>query len=60
MACAALAGRSGVTYDGSRIGAGARIEGPALIEETTTTLLVQERQGATTDVYGNYHVEAAS
>jgi N-methylhydantoinase A len=45
-------------YDGSRIGAGARIGGPALIEETTTTLLVLERQTATTDVYGNYHVEA--
>ena len=47
-------------YDGLRIGADARIEGPALIEETTTTLLVLERQTATTDVYGNYHVEAVS
>ena len=27
-------------YDGSRIGANARIEGPALIEETTTTLML--------------------
>jgi N-methylhydantoinase A len=47
-------------YDGSRIGAGARIEGPALIEETTTTLLVLERQTATTDEYGNYHAEVRS
>ncbi len=47
-------------YDGVRIGADARIEGPALIEESTTTLLVLERQTATTDAFGNYHVEATA
>ena len=31
--------------------------GPAIIEETTTTLLLLERQIATTDAYGNYLVE---
>jgi len=44
-------------YDGSRLGANAVIAGPALIEEPTTTLLLLERQVATTDRYGNYLIE---
>jgi N-methylhydantoinase A len=54
-----LGGRESLlpVYDGARMGAGARVLGPALIEETTTTLLVLERQTATTDAFGNYHFE---
>lgn len=45
-------------YDGSALGASAVIAGPAIIEETTTTILLLERQLATTDQYGNYLVQS--
>jgi N-methylhydantoinase A len=44
-------------FDGSILGANAVLEGPAIVEETTTTLLLLEGQVATTDPYGNYLVE---
>jgi len=44
-------------YDGSKLGAGAIIEGPAIVEETTTTLLLLAGQVSTTDEYGNYLIE---
>ena len=44
-------------YDGSRIGANARIEGPALIEEATTTLMLLPDMRVETDVHGNYLVD---
>ncbi len=43
-------------YDGASLGANASISGPAIIEETTTTLLLMDRQIATTDAGGNYRV----
>lgn len=43
-------------YDGTVIGAGARIEGPAIIEEETTTILVRPDMVAETDEQGNYLV----
>jgi len=44
-------------YDGALLGADAVLKGPAIVEETTTTLLLLEGQVATTDCYGNYLVE---
>ncbi len=44
-------------YDGGKLGAGAVIAGPAIIEEATTTLLLLAGQVATTDSQGNYLVE---
>ena len=44
-------------YDGNHIGAGTRIEGPAIVEEETTTILLLPNQVATTDAHGNYLVE---
>lgn len=44
-------------YDGGPLGAGASVAGPALIEETTTTILLLDGQVATTDRHGNYLVE---
>ena len=44
-------------YDGGGMGAGARIEGPAIVEEETTTILLLPDQVATTDAHGNYLVE---
>jgi N-methylhydantoinase A/oxoprolinase/acetone carboxylase beta subunit len=36
---------------------GAVIEGPAIVEETTTTMLLLAGQVATTDPNGNYLIE---
>jgi len=47
-------------YDGSLLGAEAVIRGPAIVEETTTTLLLLDAQVATTDAYGNYLVETVN
>jgi N-methylhydantoinase A len=47
-------------YDGSRLGAGACVHGPAVIEEDTTTFLLLAGQTAMTDQYGNYLVESDS
>jgi N-methylhydantoinase A len=44
-------------FDGARLGSGATITGPAIVEETTTTMLLLEGQVAATDRYGNYLVE---
>lgn len=43
-------------YDGRAIGAGATISGPCIIEEPTTTILLQTEQIAETDEFGNYLV----
>jgi N-methylhydantoinase A len=44
-------------YDGRLLGAGATVEGPAIIEEPTTTFLLLAGQSAATDSHGNYIVE---
>jgi N-methylhydantoinase A len=44
-------------YQGDRLGSGARIAGPALIEEPTTTILLLKNQTAITDAHRNYLVE---
>jgi N-methylhydantoinase A len=46
-------------YEGAAFGAGAVVEGPAVIELPTTTILLQPRQVATTDDHGNFLVEMA-
>jgi N-methylhydantoinase A len=43
-------------YDGSAIGSGARIDGPAVVEEETTTILLLPGMCAETDAQGNYLV----
>jgi N-methylhydantoinase A len=44
-------------YDGTQFGAGAFVQGPAIIEEQTTTLLIPPGETATTDHAGNYLIE---
>ena len=44
-------------YDGTVLGTGAVIDGPALIEQPTTTLLLLAKQQARTDDHGNFLVE---
>jgi N-methylhydantoinase A len=44
-------------FDGRSIVAGVVIEGPAIIEEPTTTFLMLPGQRAETDAYGNYIAE---
>jgi len=41
-------------YDGSKLGAGAMIKGPAIIEEVTTTIVIEPRWSARLDVGGSY------
>jgi N-methylhydantoinase A len=41
-------------YDGSRLGAGATIKGPAIIEEVTTTIVIEPKWSARLDVSGSY------
>jgi N-methylhydantoinase A len=41
-------------YDGSKLGAGATIKGPAIIEEVTTTIVIEPRWSAQLDVSGSY------
>ena len=43
-------------YDGSRMRAGQRITGPAIIEEPFTTIVLHPRQVASLDRYGNYRI----
>jgi N-methylhydantoinase A len=43
-------------FDGARIGAGASVPGPAIIEEAFTTIVVHPGHHAVVDEYGNYHV----
>lgn len=44
-------------YDGQTLGAGARIEGAAIIEEETTTILLLPRMNANIDSRGSYQIE---
>ena len=46
-------------YDGRAVGARATIPGPCIIEEPTTTILLQPGQVASTDESGNYLVSVA-
>lgn len=41
-------------YDGARLGAGATVEGPAIIEEVTTTIVVEPGWSARLDSSGSY------
>jgi N-methylhydantoinase A len=41
-------------YDGSKLGAGAAIKGPAIIEEVTTTIVIEPEWSARLDVSGSY------
>ena len=41
-------------YDGEKIGAGTKIVGPAIIEEITTTIVIEPGWGAVLDVTGSY------
>jgi N-methylhydantoinase A len=41
-------------YDGSKLGAGATIKGPAIVEEVTTTIVVEPRWSARLDLSGSY------
>lgn len=43
-------------YDGDKIGPGFEINGPAIIEESTTTIVIPPYFHSTTDTYGNYHI----
>ncbi|MDP6723266.1 MAG: hypothetical protein QGF59_31680, partial [Pirellulaceae bacterium] len=45
-------------YDGNTVGANASIEGPAIVEEDTTTLFLLPNMVARTDTQGNYLVES--
>jgi len=44
-------------YDGSALGAGHRIEGPAIVEERFTTIVVYPGHVAELDRHGNYQIE---
>jgi len=48
------------SYEGPRLTAGNRVEGPATIEEVSTTILVPPRFVCTVDPYGNYVLERRS
>jgi len=41
-------------YDGSKLGAGATIKGPAIIEEVTTTIVIEPKWSARLHVSGSY------
>ena len=41
-------------YDGTPLGAGATIKGPAVIEEVTTTIVIEPGWTATLDASGSY------
>ena len=43
-------------YDGGRLGAGATVAGPAIIEEVTTTIVIEPGWTARLDVSGSYVV----
>jgi N-methylhydantoinase A len=45
------------TYDRSKLAAGNRINGPALIEEHASTTVVQPADKAEVDAFGNLHIE---
>jgi N-methylhydantoinase A len=41
-------------YDGSKLGAGAAVAGPAIIEEVTTTIVIEPGWTARLDASGSY------
>ena len=43
-------------YDGNAPAAGAEVQGPALIDSDTTTILLLAGQRARTDAHGNFHI----
>jgi N-methylhydantoinase A len=43
-------------YDGATLGAGAEIDGPAVIEHPGTTIVLHSRQRARIDDFGNTHI----
>ena len=43
-------------FDGAKLGPGSVIDGPAIIEETFTTVLIHPPQRSTVDEYGNHIV----
>ena len=45
-------------YDGSRIQAGNRIPGPAIVEEPSTTVVIYPGQEAVLDHYQTYVIES--
>ncbi|GAA0481542.1 hydantoinase/oxoprolinase family protein [Parasphingorhabdus litoris] len=45
-----------VIYNREKLGAGANIKGPAVIEESGTTTVIFPDQSATVDQYGNLHI----
>jgi N-methylhydantoinase A len=47
-------GKRTPVYDGSKLGAGAKIVGPAIIEEITTTIVIEPDWTARLDVSGSY------
>ena len=47
----------GPVYGGADLGAGARVSGPAVIEEPTTTIMRLPRWSATADRDDNYRPE---
>jgi len=49
--------RATPVYDGPALMAGNTIQGPAVIEEPTTTVLIPRRFVCTVDAYGNYVLE---
>jgi N-methylhydantoinase A len=54
MYSAAAERRATPIYDGARLGAGDGIEGPAVIEEETTTIVVEPGWSATLHETGAY------
>ncbi len=47
------------TYDGAALGAGAVIEGPALVEEPFTVVVLAPGDVARLDEHGNYDIAIA-
>lgn len=45
-------------FRGARLGAGHRVEGPAIVEESFTTVVLQPGQEANVDEFGNYVISA--
>jgi N-methylhydantoinase A len=46
-------------FDGSRLGPGAAVEGPALVEEPFTVVVLPPGQSARLDEHGNYDIAVA-
>jgi N-methylhydantoinase A len=49
--------REAVTYNGSLLEPGMKLQGPAVIQEPAVTLVVPPGEQVSVDAYGNYHVE---